>query len=271
MTHKTQIRTAHPKDRLQRLWVYREAIFALVGRQFKARFDKPAIGLMWMLLQPAALAVLFAVFFGLLVRIPSNDIPYPVFVFVGVALWQGVARALGESAHVFESAASLLRQTSMPRLAPVFANVAGSSLDVLASLVVAVIIALAFGVIPGFNLVFLPVFLALALIATTGIAAALAGVCGAWRDVRQLIPLGLQFMMFASPVIYPSSLVPPQYQLLYAVNPYSGILDGLRWSMLHGPMPQFAPMFVSTISALACFVIGIWIFMKLEGRAADAL
>ncbi|VAV92145.1 hypothetical protein MNBD_ALPHA06-1941 [hydrothermal vent metagenome] len=271
MTKHIYIREPNPKGRLLRLWQTREAVQALVDRQFKARFEKPAIGLIWMLIQPAALAVVFAVFFGMLVRVPSADMPYPAFVFIGIALWQSVSRALAESAIVFDASAPLLRQTSLPRLAPVLANVAGASLDTLASLVVAMLVALYFGVQFGFNLIFLPGFLLLALVATTGLAAALAGICGAWRDVRQLVPLGLQILMFLSPVIYPASLLPAKYQMLYAINPYAGVLEGLRWSLLNGPTPALGTMLVSISSSIVCLLVGVWIFFKLEGRAADAL
>jgi len=271
MTRIIQIRKPHPKGQLKRLWQNREAVQALVGRQFKSRFEKPMVGLSWMLLQPIILAGLFAIFFGALVRVPSGNLPYPAFVFVGIALWQGVQRALSESANVFESAAPMLRQTSLPRLAPVLANVIGASIDVMLALIVAVFAGLLFGTTIGLSLFLAPVFLLLALIATIGLAAALGGLCGAWRDLRQTIALGLQILMFASPVIYPSSLIPEQYRVLYALNPYAGVIEGLRFTLLGGPMPDPLYLLISASSAFAVFIIGIWLFLSLEGRAADAL
>ncbi len=265
------IRKANAKGHIKRLWQNREAVSALVERQFRARFEKPLVGLSWMLLQPIILALLFAVFFGALVRVPSGNIPYPAFVFVGVALWQGVQRALSESANVFESAAPMLRQTSLPRLAPVLANVAGASIDVIISLTVAVFVGLLFAIPLTLKLVFAPLFLLLAFLATTGLAAALGGVCGAWRDLRQTIALGLQVLMFASPIIYPASLIPQEYAVLYAINPYSGIIEGLRWSLLGGSMPDIGLLLISTGSSIILLVGGVWLFTKLEGRAADAL
>lgn len=271
MTEIIHHRQANPKGRLLRLWNHREAVQALVSRQFKARFEKPVIGLIWMLIQPLVLAGLFAVFFGALVRVPSGDIPYPAFVFVGVALWQGVQRALSESASMFDSAAPLLRQTSLPRLAPVLANIAGAAIDVVIALLVAIFIGWLFGVKVGMQILITPVFLALALFTATGLSAALGGLCGAWRDLRQMVPLGLQILMFASPVIYPSSLIPEKFQYWYAINPFAGILDGLRWTLLSGPAPDLISLGISTASSLVCLAFGLWIFFKLEGRAADAL
>ncbi len=272
MTHqKLYVRTKNPKGRLRRLWQNREAVQALVQRQFKARFDKPLIGLLWMLIQPAALAVIFAIFFGTLVRVPSDGIAYPIFVFVGIALWQSISRALSESAIMFEAAAPLLRQTSLPRLAPVLANIAGASLDALASLFVAVLVAMVFGISFQVHLLYVPAFLLLALCCTVGLAAGLAGICGAWRDVRQLVPLGLQILMFASPIIYPATLIPAHYQIWYAINPYATVLQGMRWTMLNGPPPEPLYAMISCISALFILCGGIALFFKLEGRAADAL
>jgi len=111
----------------------------------------------------------------------------------------------------------------------------------------------------------------LALFTTTGLAAALGGLCGAWRDLRQMVPLGLQILMFASPVIYPSSLIPEKFQYWYAINPFSGILDGLRWTLLNGAAPDMIPLGISTASSLVCLAFGLWLFFRLEGRAADAL
>jgi lipopolysaccharide transport system permease protein len=271
MKETQQIRTAKPKGRLQRLWFHREAVMALVERQFMARFDRPVIGLVWMLLQPALLALIFTLFFGILVRVPSGNMPYPAFVFVGIALWQSISRALSESAIVFEASAPLLRQTPLPRLAPVLANIAGASLDALAALFVAILVAWVSGIAPGWRLLALPIFLILALSTTTGLAAGLGALCGSWRDLRQLVPLGLQILMFGSPIIYPASLIPEPWQMLYAINPYAGVLQGLRWSILGGPLPDLALFLISATSGVICLLLGVFLFFRMEGRAADAL
>lgn len=266
-----QIREPNPRHRLRRIWAYRQAIWALTTRHIRARFSKPLVGFTWMLVQPALLALVFAVFFGKLVRVPSDGLPYPVFVFTGFALWQGVSRSASEAGSAFDSAAPLLRQTPLPRLAPVLAIVAGASIDVIGALVIAFAFALSSGLWPGLPLLALPLILLVNLAVISGMAAALAGLCGAWRDLRQLVPLGLQVFMFASPVIYPVQLIPAQWQPVYFLNPFAGILTALRWSLLGGPAPNWGLCAISGSSAIFCAVMGVIIFQALEGRAADAI
>jgi lipopolysaccharide transport system permease protein len=271
VTQNTLIRRAHPPGRLRALWDQREALMALTFRQIRGRFAKPVIGLAWLILQPALQAVVFSLFFGLLVRVPSDGTPYPAMVFTGVALWYLVQHSAAEGANAFISAAPLLRQTPMPRLYPVLAASLSATVDATIALFIAVLAGLLFGTHPGWALLMAPLFVVLALLASFGLSALLAALCGVWRDVRQLVPLGLQILMFSSPVIYPASLIPDGWQRIYALNPFSGIISGLRWSLLGAPTPDLVNLGISIGSALALAGLGLWTFMALEGRAADEL
>jgi len=267
----TMIRKAQPPGRLKALWQRREVLLALTFRQIRGRFSKPVVGLIWLVLQPVLLALVFSLFFGLLVRVPSNGMPYPAMVFTGVALWSLVQNAATQGANAYESAAPLLRQAPLPRLYPVLAGVFSATLDSLIALVIALLTGLAFGVHPGWPLLAAPGIVLLAMIAAFGLSALLAVLCGLWRDSRQMVPLGLQVLMFASPVIYPLSLVPQDWQRLYALNPFAGIINALRWSLLGAPAPDPVNFSISALSALVLGMTGLWIFLALEGRAADAL
>ncbi len=265
------IRKAHPPHRLRTLWVQREALLALTFRQIRGRFAKPAIGLTWLIIQPALQALVFSLFFGVLVRVPSDGTPYPAMVFTGVALWYLVQHSAAEGANAFISAAPLLRQTPMPRLYPVMASTLSASVDASIALLVAALAGLLFGTHPGWPLLSAPLFVFVALMASFGIASILAALCGVWRDMRQMVPLGLQILMFASPVIYPASLIPAAWQRLYALNPFSGIISALRWSLLGAPAPDWTNLAISVGSAFTLGALGLWIFFALEGRAADEL
>ncbi len=265
------IRKTHPPGRLHQLWVQREALLALTYRQIRGRFAKPAIGLAWLILQPALQALVFSLFFGLLVRVPSDGTPYPAMVFTGVALWYLVQHSAAEGANAFISAAALLRQTPMPRLYPVIASTLSATMDTSIALLIAILAGLLFGTQPGWPILTAPLFVFIAMIASFGLSAILAALCGVWRDVRQLVPLGLQMLMFASPVIYPASLIPSAWQSLYALNPFSGIITALRWSLLGAPAPDPLHLAISLTSALVLGASGFWLFLTLEGRAADEL
>lgn len=265
------IRRYHPPGRLHNLWSQREALWALTFRHIRGRFAKPVIGLTWLIIQPVLQALVFSVFFGFLVRVPSDGTPYPAMVFTGVALWYLVQHSASEGANAFISAAPLLRQTPMPRLFPVIASSLSATVDASIALVVAVFAGLLFGSHPGWPILSAPVFVCAAMIASFGLSSMLAALCGVWRDVRQLVPLGLQVLMFASPVIYPASLIPAKWQMVYALNPFSGIISALRWSLLGAPAPDLVNLSISLAAAMVLGVFGLWMFMGLEGRAADEL
>ncbi len=271
MEHHITIRKARPAGRLLDLWAQREALWALTFRHIRGRFAKPAIGLGWLILQPAAQAVVFSVFFGMLVRVPSDGTPYPAMVFTGVALWSLVANSAAEGANAFLSAAPLLRQTPMPRLYPIISANLSAMVDSSIALTVAVIAGLLFGTQPGWPLLMAPVFVAITMVATFGLSAILGALCGVWRDMRQMVPLGLQILMFSSPVIYPASLIPDKWQALYALNPFSGLISALRWSLLGAPAPHWGHFGISALAAFTLGAIGLWMFLALEGRAADEL
>ncbi len=268
---QTIIRKAHPPGRLRALWQRREVLFALTFRQIRGRFAKPLVGLLWLVLQPVLLALVFSLFFGFLVRVPSNGMPYPAMVFTGVALWSLVQYAATQGANAYDSAAPLLRQAPLPRLYPVLAGTLSATLDSLIALFIAFITGLLLGAHPGWPLLAAPAIIVLAMIAAFGLASLLAVLCGLWRDSRQMVPLLLQILMFASPVIYPLSLVPQNWQRLYSLNPFAGIISALRWSLLGAPAPDPVNFSISAVMALLTGLAGLWVFFKLEGRAADAL
>ena len=268
---KTIIRKARPPGRLKALWQRREVLFALTFRQIRGRFAKPVVGLVWLVLQPVLLALVFSFFFGFLVRVPSNGMPYPAMVFTGVALWSLVQHAAMQGANAYEAAAPLLRQAPLPRLYPVLAGTLSATLDSVIALIIAFLTGLVLGTHPGWPVLAAPAILVLAMFAAFGLSSFLAVLCGLWRDARQMVPLLLQLLMFASPVIYPLSLVPQDWQRLYALNPFAGIISALRWSLLGAPAPDPVNFSISAAMALASGLAGLWVFFMLEGRAADAL
>src|ERR1041385_5853931 len=217
---------------LRDVWEYRELLYFLVWRDVKVRYKQTVLGAAWAVLQPVMTMVVFSVFFGRLAKVPSDGIPYPVFAFAALLPWQLFAFALSESSNSLVGSQNLITKVYFPRLVIPISSVLAGLVDF--GIAFAVLLGLMwwYGITPTAAIVFLPLFVALAITTALAVGLWLSSLNVKYRDVRYTIPFLTQFWMFATPVAYPSSLVPGRWHTLYGLNPMAGVVEAFRWALL---------------------------------------
>ena len=250
------------------LWDSRELLAFLVWRDISVRYKQTVLGLAWAILQPVFTMFVFTVIFGNLAQMPSQGIPYPIFVYAGLLPWMFLSTAVGGASQSLVTQQALLTKIYLPRLFVPAASVGGGLVDLGVSFGVFAILMAYYGVVPGWGVLAVPFLILLTLVASLGVGLALAALTVTYRDFRYVIPFMIQAWMYLSPVIYPVTLVPPRWQLLLAVNPMVGIIDGFRAALLGTPwnLPALA---MSTACAGASLLFGLFYFRKTERRFAD--
>jgi lipopolysaccharide transport system permease protein len=256
---------------LDGLWDYRELLYFLVWRDVKVRYKQTAIGAAWAVLQPLVAMLIFTVIFGYFASIPSNGVPYPLFAFAALLPWNLFAQALTRGAASLVTNAHLLTKVYFPRvLIPVSAAMLpvvdfGVSLMALTGLMAW------YGVAPSWRIATLPLFLGLAFLAAVGLSLILSPINVRYRDVGHVVPFLVQVWMYASPVVYPLSMVPERWRVLYSLNPMVGVIEGVRWALL-----QTAPPDIATLTTSAAMVTGLLLgalicFRRLDATFADVV
>ncbi len=254
---------------LHELWAYRELLYFLVWRDVKVRYKQTILGAGWAILQPFFTMVVFSLFFGRLAKMPSDGIPYPLFAFAGLVPWMFFGNAVSQASESLVSNSNLIKKVYFPRLNIPLAAVLSGLVDF--SIGFGVLLALTFwyGVIPTPMVVFVPIFIILALVTALGVTMWLSALNVQYRDVRYVIPFLVQFWMFATPVAYPSSLLSEPWKSLYGLNPMVGVVEGIRWALL-GTNPAPGPLLlVSGIAAVTVLVTGAYYFKRMEKSFAD--
>lgn len=257
--------------KLRDLWEYRELLFFLTWRDIKIRYKQTALGAVWAILQPVMTMVIFTIFFGRVAKISSEGIPYPLFSFAALLPWQLFARALTESSNSLVANQRLISKVYFPRLViPISAILAGL-VDFGIAFVVLIGMMFYYGVVPTAAVLSLPFFLLLAVV--TALAAGLwfSALNVEYRDVRHTMPFLVQFWLFATPIAYPSSLVPEKWRLLYGLNPLAGVVEGFRWALL-GQKGGLGPMVaVSALAVCVLLIAGLVYFQRMEKTFADVV
>jgi lipopolysaccharide transport system permease protein len=256
---------------LSDLWRYRELIGFLTWRDISVRYKQTALGAAWAILQPFFTMVVFSVFFGRLGRIPSDGIPYPLFTFCALLPWQLFAYALSESSNSLVANQSLVTKVYFPRLVIPLASTLSGLVDFAIALVVFAGMLVFYRVTPTPAIAFLPAFVALALLAAISVGLWLSALNVQYRDVRYTLPFLTQFWLFATPIAYPSSMIPERWRALYGLNPMAGVVEGFRWALLGLPRPSFALMSVSAVVVLLLLAGGLSYFRAMERTFADTL
>ena len=254
---------------LRELWEYRELVFFLMWRDIKVRYKQTVLGAGWAIIQPLFGMVVFTVFFGKLAKMPSDGIPYPIFSFSALVSWTFFANGLTNASAVLVGGTNLLTKVYFPRLAMPIASVMSGLVDLVIALFVLFGLMAYYGISPSSNVLWLPVFMALALAAALGIGTWLAALNVRFRDVRYVVPFLIQLWLFVTPVVYPSSLVKEPWRTLYGLNPMAGVVDGFRWALLGTPPPPAAMLAVSGGSALLLLASGLFYFRRMESSFAD--
>ena len=253
------------------LWEYRELLFFLVWRDVKVRYKQTVLGVTWVVLQPLLTMVVFSVFFGRLAGIPSDGVPYPVFAYAALLPWQLFSTALGGASGSLVGSQHLIQKVYFPRLIIPLATVLSGLLDFAVSFGVLVALMVYFRVAPTAAVVATPAFLLLAVMTALAVGLWLCVLNVRYRDVRYAMPFLMQFWLFATPVAYPSSLVPERWTLLYGLNPMVGVVEGFRWALL-GTATQPGPLvLVSTLVVVALLIGGLAYFRSAEATFADVV
>jgi len=255
--------------RLHEVWSYRELLFFLVWRDLKVRYKQTAIGVIWVVIQPLLSMGVFTIFFGRIAKLPSDGLPYPVFYFAALVPWTYFATALQNTTNIVVGNQHVITKVYFPRLILPLSSVVSGLVDFAISFVVLVFVTLGFSIIPGIAVLWLPVFLLLAVATALGIGLWLSALNALYRDVRYVTGFLIQFWMLASPVAYPSSMVPQRWRWLYGLNPMSGVIEGFRWALTgHGRPPGLLEM-VSAGMVLAVLASGLIFFQRMESTVTD--
>jgi len=254
---------------LRAVWEYRELLYFLVWRDIKVRYKQTALGAAWAILQPVMTMVVFSVFFGRLAKMPSDGIPYPVFAYAALLPWQLFAYALSESGNSLISNQGLITKVYFPRLVIPISAVLAGLVDFGIAFAVLLVLMLYYGIMPTAAILLLPLFIVFALATALAVGLWLSALNVKYRDVRYTIPFLTQIWMFATPVAYPSSLVPEPWRALLGLNPMAGVVEGFRWALLGKATPPGPILIVSVVAVIAMLVGGLLYFRKTESTFAD--
>jgi lipopolysaccharide transport system permease protein len=259
------------KLNLRDLWEYRELLGFLVWRDIKVRYKQTALGAAWAILQPVLTMLVFSVFFGRLAKVPSDGIPYPVFAFAALLPWQLFAYALTESGNSLVSNQNLITKVYFPRLVIPIAAVLAGLVDFAIAFLVLLVLMFYYGIVPTAAVALLPLFLLLAVATALAVGLWLSALNVKYRDVRYTMPFLVQFWMFATPVAYPSSLVPEPWRALYGLNPMAGVVEGFRWALLGKAQSPGVLLWVSVAAVIVLLVGGLRYFRRTETTFADVV
>jgi homopolymeric O-antigen transport system permease protein len=257
--------------KLRDLWEYRELLYFLAWRDIKVRYKQTTLGIIWVVLQPLLIMAVCSIFFGYLARVPSDGLPYPLFMFAGLLPWQLFASALADCSSSLVTNQNLITKIYFPRLVIPIAAVLPRVVDFACAFFVLVAMLFYYGVSLTWALWTLPLFILLAVMTSFAVGLWLSALNVEYRDVRYVVPFLAQFWFFVSPVAYPSSLVPERWKVLYSLNPMVGVVEGFRWALLgktEAPGPWVA---VSLVVTLVLFIGGLYYFRRMEKTFADVV
>lgn len=276
MTSPTSFRPVRIQPRnswrldLRELWEYRELLWILALRDIKVRYKQTVLGVLWVILQPLTAMSIFSLVFGHLAKLPSDNLPYPIFVFTALLPWTFFANAVTSSGNSVVGSANLISKVYFPRLIIPLASIGGNLLDFAISCLILLVMMLFYGLGWSLNLLAAPVLvLALGFIAL-GVGTLLSALNVAYRDFRYVIPFLVQVWMFATPVVYPASLLPEDWRWVLYLNPMAGVVEGFRSAFL-GRAFDVPGLGLSFIIGTLAFLVGVWHFNRVERRFADII
>jgi lipopolysaccharide transport system permease protein len=257
------------------LWQYRELFQVLAWRDISVRYKQTVIGAAWALIRPLLAMLIFTFVFGRLAKFPSDGTsPYPLMVFAGMLPWSFFSTGVADAADslISNENGKLISKVYFPRLIVPIAAVMVSFIDFLVSFALFVTLMIWYRFVPGWQIVILPLFVAIAFMASLGIGTWITALNVKYRDFRYVIPFVLQLGLYVSPVGFSSSIIPEQWRLLFSVNPLVGVIDGFRWCLLGGQSQFFWPSLVLSVGVSAFFVwLGVRTFRKMERSFADLI
>jgi lipopolysaccharide transport system permease protein len=256
----------------QDLWRYRELFYFLAWRDILVRYKQTAIGIAWALIRPFITMVVFTVVFGNLAKLPSEGVPYPILVFSAMLPWQFFANALSECSNSLIGNANLISKVYFPRLIVPVSAIVVSFVDFMISGIILLGLMAWYNYVPGWQILLLPVFTAIAFAASLGAGLLFASLNVKYRDFRFIVPFITQIGLYIPPVGFSSSIIPEQWRLLYSLNPMVGVIDGFRWSILRGESQLYLPGLAISLGLVLLLLIGgIMYFRKMERSFVDVI
>ncbi len=257
--------------RLSELWEYRELLYFLTWREVKVRYKQTALGAAWAIIQPLFTMLIFSLFFGKLAKVPSDQIPYPLFCLAGLVPWTFFANGLSQASNSLVTSSNLISKVYFPRLTIPLSAVLSGAIDFAISFVLLVGMMAYYHQIPTLRCIYLPLFFLLAFVTALGVGLWLSALNVEYRDVRYTIPFLAQLWMFATPIAYPSSLLNEPWRAVYGLNPMAGVVEGFRWALIGAntaPGPMIA---ASSFTALSILIGGAFYFRRMEKTFADVV
>lgn len=252
------------------LWAYRELLYFLTWREIKVRYKQTVLGFAWAIIQPFMMMIVFTLFFGILAKVPSEGIPYPLFNYAALLPWTLFAEGIHRSSMSMVANVNLIQKVYCPRLVMPLSGILSPLVDFAIAFTILIGMMFYYGYAPTVNVLWLPAFIILAVMTALGVGLWLSAINVKYRDVRYVIPFLVQLWLFASPVVYASSLLPERFQVIYGLNPMAGVIEGFRWALL-GTEPPGSLIAVSVIMVVALLISGAFYFRRSEKTFADVI
>jgi lipopolysaccharide transport system permease protein len=256
---------------LRELWQYRDLLLTLAIRDVKLRYKQTALGVTWVVLQPLLAAAIFTFVFGKVAKLPSDGLPYFIFAYAGMLGWNAFNSTLTKASACIVSNSQLVSKVYFPRLILPLSTVLSTLLDFLVGLALMVLLSIVYGVNPGVGVLLLPLWLTLLILLAVGIGTYSAALMVPYRDLQYVIPVLLQFLLYASPVAYSVAAVPERLRMVFLLNPISGLLEAFRWSLLGRGQLDWLAIAYSATATIAIFAFAAFAFRKMERTFADVI
>lgn len=256
---------------LKEVWIYRELLYFLIWRDVKVRYKQTFIGAAWAIIQPLTTMVIFTLLFKKIASMPSDGLPYPIFAYTALLPWNLFAGALTRSSASLVAQARLITKVYFPRLIVPLSGTVSGCVDFAIAFVILIGMMFWYGIVPGWAVLTLPLFILLAMGAAFSVGLWLSALNVRYRDVSHALPFVVQLWLFASPVAYPTSVLPEKWQLIYSLNPMAGVIEGFRWALLGKAHPDFGVLAVSAMVTALLLFGGLIYFKRMERTFADVV
>ncbi len=253
------------------LVAYRDLFYFLISRDIKVRYKQTVLGGLWAIIQPFFLMIVFSVFFGRLGKIPSDGVPYPIFSYAALVAWGYFSSSVISSSNSIISSGGLISKVYFPRLIAPLTPVLSGLLDFVIAFFILIAMMIYYRIYPTITTLLLPLLVILMMLTSAGVGMILAPLNAKYRDIGYTIPFMIQFWMFASPVVYPASMIPAKYHFIYSLNPMAGVIEGFRSALLGTVAFPTQMLLVSVIVSLSLFIIGALYFRQTERYFADII
>jgi lipopolysaccharide transport system permease protein len=258
-------------NHLRELWHYRELLWSWTGREIKVRYKQSLLGAAWAIVQPLGTALIFTVVFARFIRVPTDGIPYPIFSYAALLPWTFFATSVSLATDSLVRNMNLVTKIYFPREILPIASVLAGLLDFAIAAIVFVGMAIYYHVAFSWSVVLVPILLIIQIILTLGVVLLASALNVFYRDVRFIIPLGLQLWMYLTPIIYPLSLVPERYRTIYLLNPMAGLIESYRRIIVQGEMPVLAQIAPAALVSFLLFLLAYAYFKQAEQVFADII